>query len=123
MENMPCPKTLGCPASLAATSSWCIGLKSPEAPAYLTRSVRVSLCVSAGASSPTCTLSKDSLFSPIVSTSCRVLSERLGAVDQVEAGGHDRLARLLVAPVGLGDDEGHRPALGLLLVGVGDLAL
>ena len=44
MENMPWPKTLGCPAAWAATSSWCIGLKSPEAPAYLTRSVRVSLC-------------------------------------------------------------------------------
>ena len=39
MENMPCPKTLGWPAAWAATSSWCIGLKSPEAPAYLTRSV------------------------------------------------------------------------------------
>ncbi len=54
-----------------ATSSWCIGLKSPEAPAYLTRSVRVSVCEITGASSPTFTSSKDSFFSPIVSTSRR----------------------------------------------------
>ena len=73
MENMPCPKTLGCPAALAATSSWCIGLKSPDAPAYFTRSVRVSVCVTTGASSPTFTSSKDSFFSPIVSTSRQLL--------------------------------------------------
>src|ERR1700734_404758 len=113
MENMPCPNTLGCPACWAATSSWCIGLKSPDAPAYFTRSVRVSGCVITGASSPTCTSSKDSFFSPIVTTS-------LGPVDQVEAGRPHRLARRLVAPVGLRADEGPRPPLGLLLVGVGD---
>ena len=40
--NMPCPNTDGRPACCAAISSWCIGLKSPLAPAYMTRSVRVS---------------------------------------------------------------------------------
>src|SRR5690348_14055514 len=55
MENMPWPNTLGRPAALAATSSVCIGLKSPDAPAYMTRSDRVSLWVLAGASSPTFT--------------------------------------------------------------------
>src|SRR3989442_1154874 len=38
---MPCPKTLGSPAAWALTSSVCIGLKSPEAPAYMTRSGQV----------------------------------------------------------------------------------
>ena len=33
MVNMPWPKTLGSPAAWAWTSSWCIGLKSPDAPA------------------------------------------------------------------------------------------
>ena len=33
--NMPWPNTLGSPASLACTSSVCIGLKSPDAPAYM----------------------------------------------------------------------------------------
>src|SRR5438034_49487 len=51
-ENMPCPNTLGRPAAWAFTSSWCIGLKSPDAPAYMTRSVRVSSWVTTGASSP-----------------------------------------------------------------------
>ena len=37
------PETEGRPEACAATSSWCIGLKSPDAPAYITRSVRVSL--------------------------------------------------------------------------------
>src|SRR6516162_2278397 len=45
------------------------------------------------------------------------------AVDQVEPCRHDRFPRLVVAPVRLLDDEGHRPALGLLLVGVGDASL
>src|SRR5207244_449573 len=31
-ENMPWPKTLGRPAAWAFTSSWCMGLKSPDAP-------------------------------------------------------------------------------------------
>src|SRR5437773_12019053 len=35
-----------------------MGLKSPDAPAYLTRSVRVSSCVTAGPSSPSLTSSK-----------------------------------------------------------------
>src|ERR1044071_9463334 len=55
---MPCPNTLGRPASLAFTSSVCIGLKSPDAPAYITRSVRVSWCFSSGALSPSFTSSK-----------------------------------------------------------------
>src|SRR5215831_10314691 len=60
---MPCPNTLGRPASLAFTSSWCMGLKSPEAPAYITRSVRVSSWVTTGASSPSLTSSKNSFAS------------------------------------------------------------
>ncbi len=55
--NMPWPNTLGRPAALADTSSVCIGLKSPDAPAYMTRSVRVSVWVRTGASSPTFTAS------------------------------------------------------------------
>src|SRR5690349_17386201 len=62
---MPWPNTLGRPASLAATSSWCIGLKSPEAPAYITRSVRPSVWVNSGAASPSVTSSKNSFSSPI----------------------------------------------------------
>src|SRR3954465_6388313 len=57
MENMPWPNTLGRPAALAVTSSVCIGLKSPDAPAYITRSVRVSVWDLTGASSPVCTSS------------------------------------------------------------------
>ena len=45
---MPWPNTVGSPAAWAATSSWCIGLKSPDAPAYITRSVRVELVVELG---------------------------------------------------------------------------
>ena len=41
--NIPCPNTLGRPGRLRRTSSVCIGLKSPDAPAYITRSVRVSV--------------------------------------------------------------------------------
>src|SRR5256885_11351833 len=65
IENMPCPKTLGSPASLAFTSSWCMGLKSPDAPAYITRSVRVSSWLTTGASSPSFTSSKKSFSSAI----------------------------------------------------------
>ena len=43
MENMPCPKTLGWPACLSRHLVVVHGLKSPEAPAYLTRSVRPQL--------------------------------------------------------------------------------
>src|SRR5277367_993166 len=77
MENMPWPNTLGCPAFCAATSSWCIGLKSPDAPAYLTRSVRVSVCEITGASSPTCTDSYDSFCSLIASQPLRLASVSL----------------------------------------------
>src|SRR6478735_896687 len=57
IENIPWPNTLGSPAALAATSSVCIGLKSPDAPEYRTRSVRVSVWVRAGATSPSATAS------------------------------------------------------------------
>ena len=43
-----------------------------------------------------------------------------GSVDDVEARGHDGLSRRVIPPDGLGDDEGHRAALGLLRVGVDD---
>src|SRR5881296_3636781 len=55
---MPWPNTLGSPAAWALTSSWCMGLKSPEAPAYITRSVRVSSWLIDGPSSPSLTSSK-----------------------------------------------------------------
>src|ERR1700691_1188305 len=136
MENIPCPKTLGCPAACAAGSSWCIGLKSPDAPAYLTRSVLVSLCVRTGASSPTATSSKDSLCSPTVripsasfvvhlrlsltcdrrSSTCvvhrRAQTRWSGPDDQVVADRCDRLARLFVLPVHFAHHERHRLALG-----------
>src|SRR5438309_10230229 len=60
---MPWPKTLGRPAAWALTSSVCMGLKSPDAPAYMTRSVRVSSWVTTGASSPSFTSSKNSFCS------------------------------------------------------------
>src|SRR4030095_7439453 len=41
--SMPIAKTVGFPEASAQVWAWCIGLKSPEAPAYLTKSVRVSL--------------------------------------------------------------------------------
>src|SRR5205823_1935475 len=62
---MPWPKTLGRPAAWALTSSWCMGLKSPDAPAYCTRSVRVSSWVATGPSSPSLTSSKYSFCSAI----------------------------------------------------------
>ena len=65
IENMPCPNTDGSPAAWALTSSWCIGLKSPDAPAYITRSVRVSSWLTAGAWSPSLTSSKKSFCSAI----------------------------------------------------------
>src|SRR3954462_13640864 len=58
---MPCPNTLGSPVACAATSSVCMGLKSPAAPAYITRSVRVSVWDLTGASSPTSTSSSCSM--------------------------------------------------------------
>src|SRR6188472_3428513 len=64
MESIPWPNTLGRPAALAATSSVCIGLKSPEAPAYLTRSVRVRMWLLTGASSPTWTSPSCSMAGP-----------------------------------------------------------
>src|SRR5436309_2099340 len=42
-----------------------MGLKSPEAPAYITRSVRVSSWVTDGPSSPSLTSSKNSFCSPM----------------------------------------------------------
>src|SRR5689334_4887820 len=46
----------------------------------------------------------------------------LRAMDQVEAFGDDRFAGRVVTPDRLHDDEGHRAALALTLVDVGDLA-
>src|ERR1700738_2970833 len=63
---MPCPKTDGRPASLALTSSWCMGLKSPDAPAYITRSVRVSSWLTWGPVSPSLTSSKNSFRSAML---------------------------------------------------------
>ena len=54
---MPCPNTDGLPTWVAIVSSWCIGLKSPLAPAYLTNIVRVSAGNSCVRSSPTETAS------------------------------------------------------------------
>ena len=52
--SMPWPKTDGLPTEVATVSSWCIGLKSPEAPAYRTKFVRVRFSTtSGGAASPT----------------------------------------------------------------------
>src|SRR5215471_151300 len=63
--NIPCPNTLGSPESLALTSSWCIGLKSPDAPAYITRSVRESSWENSGPVSPSLMSSKNSVCSAI----------------------------------------------------------
>src|SRR5580658_9591331 len=101
MENMPWPKALGWPAAWAVTSSWCIGLKSPDAPAYFTRSVRVSLCETTGASSPTLTSSYVSFCSLIVSV------PSLRPVDQVRPLCRHQLPGLLVRPSRLRHDEGH----------------
>src|SRR3712207_5694953 len=62
---MPWPNTLGSPTARAATSSVCMGLKSPDAPAYSTRSARVSRWVTTGASSPSCTSSNGSTVVPL----------------------------------------------------------
>ena len=43
MVNMPWAMTPGSPTPVAKASFQWMGLKSPEAPAYLTRSVRVTL--------------------------------------------------------------------------------
>ena len=57
IESMPWPNTDGFPTWVAIVSSWCIGLKSPLAPAYLTNIVRVSAGNSCVRSSPTETAS------------------------------------------------------------------
>ena len=54
---MPWPNTDGFPTWVAIVSSWCIGLKSPLAPAYFTNIVRVSAGNSWVRSSPTETAS------------------------------------------------------------------
>jgi len=103
MENIPCPKTLGCPAACAAGSSWCIGLKSPDAPAYFTRSVLVSFVGEDRSLVAHRHLVEDSLCSPTVripSTSCVVhLRASFICVRRssacVGAGGQARTIRLL----------------------------
>ena len=45
MVNMPCAMTPGSPTSVAKRSFQWIGLKSPDAPAYLTRSARLTRMV------------------------------------------------------------------------------
>jgi hypothetical protein len=55
--SMPWPKTEGLPTWAAIVSSWCIGLKSPLAPAYFTNIVRVSGGNSCARSSPIVTAS------------------------------------------------------------------
>src|SRR3954467_11978092 len=54
---MPCAITSGRPTDLANGSFQWIGLKSPDAPAYLIRSRRSTLYVLAGSSWPTSTSS------------------------------------------------------------------
>src|SRR3954469_8368336 len=71
---MPCPNTPGSPDAFAAVSSVCIGLKSPDAPAYITRSVRVSSCENSGAASPSVASSKNSFCSLIVAQHPRFLT-------------------------------------------------
>ena len=56
---MPWPNTDGFPTWVAIVSSWCIGLKSPDAPAYFTNIVRVSAGNSSRFSSPTDSASND----------------------------------------------------------------
>ena len=52
--SMPWPNTDGLPTWVAIVSSWCIGLKSPDAPAYFTKWVRERFSTtSGGAASPT----------------------------------------------------------------------
>ncbi len=45
---MPWPNTLGFPTCVAIVSSWCMGLKSPLAPAYRTKCVRLRLSTTSG---------------------------------------------------------------------------
>src|SRR6185369_4164774 len=61
IESIPWPNTEGLPTCDAIVSSWCIGLKSPEAPAYFTNIVRVSAGNSSVRWSPTCTLEYDTV--------------------------------------------------------------
>src|SRR5437899_5573904 len=112
---MPWPNTLGWPAIWANVSSWWMGLKSPEAPAYRTRSVRLRFSTTTGgSSSPSFTSSKKRRALINILRSRLRLHRALGLDEGAPAvGGH---LAALVGELGLGDDEQHLPAaLALLL--------
>src|SRR3989442_14087975 len=106
--SIPWPKTVGLPAMRANSSSWWIGLKSPEAPAYRTRSVRVRCSTTnGGIACPSCTSSNEQA---IVSLLYRALG-----LDRGVARVRDDLAAL-VPELGLPDHEEHlAPAPPFLL--------
>src|SRR6266545_127217 len=64
MENMPWAITPGRPTDVAHSSFQWMGLKSPAAPAYLTRSIRSMVWSTGGTSSPvvTCVTSRRGLM-------------------------------------------------------------
>src|SRR5712691_4285933 len=53
MVNIPCAMTFGSPTAVAIRSFQWITLKSPDAPAYITRLTRCTGNVCAGSSAPT----------------------------------------------------------------------
>src|SRR6478736_6390473 len=117
---MPWPNTLGRPDACACTSSVCIGLKSPDAPAYWTRSVRVSVCENSGASSPSETSSKNTFCSVIgpvsylslTRTSTPVRRDRSGILGEAEDSFTDDVALDLARAAGDRQAAGEQELLG-----------
>jgi hypothetical protein len=66
--SIPMANTVGFPDASANVWSWWIGLKSLEAPAYLTKSVRVSFStLTSGRASPSLTSSQERLLAAMAS--------------------------------------------------------
>src|SRR5580704_1652622 len=119
--SMPMANTVGLPEASAKVWSWWIGLKSPEAPAYFTKSVRVSLSTrTSGRRSPSLTSSQKRLVAGMA-ISLSVLDDLAGLDADGARAGHQRA--LVVAVLRLRHREGHgAAALARLLVDVHDLA-
>src|SRR6185295_11409651 len=119
--SMPIANTVGFPEASAKVWLWWIGLKSPEAPAYLTKSVRVSLSTrTSGRASPSLTSSQKRLVAGMA-IFLSVLDDLTGLDADGARAGHQRA--LGVAVLRLRHREGHgASALARLLVHVDDLA-
>src|SRR5262245_44213587 len=94
--SMPMAKTVGLPDASANVWSWWIGLKSPEAPAYFTKSVRVNFStLTSGSAWPSFTSSQYGVVVGIVASPLASVLHDLAGLDPHRAGPRHQLAPLV----------------------------